>query len=138
MAVIVSKGTLLELTISAVDTAIAQVIGVNVGAQQMETFDTTHLGSGVGKTKANTGYSEQSDTTATIFYDPAQATHQFIAATIATPVETAGNVVLVDGSTTHLAFTAAGLGMDLAVAMNDGLKSNITIVHSGLVGFPTS
>jgi len=138
MAVIVSKGTLLELTISAVDTAVAQVLDINVGQQAMETFDTTTLSTGVGKTSAPTGYSEQSDTTATIFYDPAQATHQFIAATIATPVAVAGNVVLADGSTTHLAFSASGLGIDLAVAMNDGLKSALTIKHSGLVGFPTA
>jgi len=138
MAVIACKGTVLELTIATVDTAVAQVIGLSVGKQQPETFDTTTLASGVGKTKGRTGYATQDDTTAEIFYDPAQATHQFIAASIATPAETSGNVVLADGATTHLSFTAAALGLDLAVAMNDGLKANLTIEHSGLVGFPTS
>jgi len=138
MAIIVSKGTVLEFTISSVDTAVAQVIGINVGKQQPETFDTTTLAGGVGKTKGRTGYATQDDTTAEIFYDPGQATHQFIAASVATPAEVDGNVVLTDGSTTHLTFTAAALGIDLGVAMNDGLKSNITIEHSGLVGFPTS
>ena len=138
MAVEPCKGTVFELTISAVDTAVAQTIGINIGKQEPETFDTTVLSGGVGKTKGRTGYATQDDSDAEIFYSPAQATHQFIAASIATPAEVGGNFVLADSSTTHLAFTAAALGLSGIVNMADGLKGNVNVVHTGLVGWPTS
>lgn len=138
MAKIPCKGTLLELEISSVDTAVAQVIELSADLMRSLTFDSTDLSTGVGKTKGQTGYAEQGDISGTIFYDPAQATHTYYASIIATPAENNGNIVLADGSTTHLAFVGAGFGLGLAVDMNDGLKAPFSIECSGLLGFPTS
>lgn len=140
MAKLVSKGTALKLTISASLTTIAQMIELDVGEQDPEVFESRTLDGGVAVSKQATTYTAQGDITGTMFYDPAQATHQFIATNSQTPgTEVAGNITLTDGSSTTLDFTAATIGMGAtAIRMNDGVKTGVTIKTAGLVTYPTS
>lgn len=140
MAKLASKGTLLKLTISATLTTVAQLIELDVGAQDPETFEIRTLDGGVPVGQQATGYTSQADISGSIFYDPAQATHQFIAANSQSPgTEVAGTITLTDGSSTTLSFTAAAIGMgQTAFRMNDGVKTSIAIKTAGLVTYPES
>lgn len=141
MAKLVGKGTNLQVTISATLTTIAQLIDFSVGAQDPEVFECRTLdNSTAAVSKTATGYTSQGDITGTMFYDPANATHQFIAVNSQTPGTTvAGKVILTDGSSSELTFTAATIGMgDTAISMSDGVKTGLTIKTAGLVTYPES
>ena len=78
MAKVKCKGTVLQQEISSVFTAVAQVISIDIGETKTETWDSTSLDTGVGKTKSQTGYAEPGDVSFEIFFDPALAGHQAI------------------------------------------------------------
>lgn len=140
MAISACKGTVLQLEISSVYTSVAQVIEIDIGAQDPEVFESRTLSTGPGVGKDPTGYTMQGDSSFSIFYDPAAATHQFIASNSQTPgTKVDGKFILADTNTTELTFTAAALALgQTSVRMNDGLKTQCTIKHDGLVSYPTS
>lgn len=136
MAKLACKGTLLKLTISSTLTTIAQVIELDKAQDQGETFDADTLdNTSAYIPKQLTGRASSGDISGTLFYDPANTTHQFITDTIAAPVAVAGQILLSDGSNNH-GFSAVGLGLGLAVRMNDGLKAPFTII-ANTTSWPT-
>lgn len=137
---LICKGTVLYLEIATVMTAVTQLLDFEVGAQDPEVFETRTLDGGVAVGQQATGYTSQGDITGNVFYLPSEATQQFIASVSQDPTtEVNGKVVLTDSGSTELPFTAAAIGIGpLTVAMNDGLKSGITIKPAGLVTFPES
>lgn len=139
MALVKGKGTILKLTISAVLTAIAQLIELDIGAQDPETFDSKTLGGGVFEQDA-TGYASQGDITGNYFYDATNATHQFIASNSLTPgTEVAGNVTMADSGSTEIDFDAAAIGVgQTSFRMNNGVVQGFTIKCADMVSYPTS
>lgn len=142
MAKIPGKGTLLKLTISASLTTIAQVDSITPGAQDQETVECDTLDNTTSDIPIQgTGRSTQADTTASLYYDPANATHQFIAVTIAdaTPTAIAGTITLADSGATAVAFSAAALGLGFdAITPSNLVKSTLTVHHNGLIDWPQS
>lgn len=142
MAKIPGKGTLLKLTISASLTTIAQVDSITPGAQDQEMVECDTLDNATADIPMQgTGRSSQADTSASMYYDPANATHQFVAATIsdATPSAIVGSISLADSGPTAVAFSASGLGLGFDAITPSGLvKSTLTIHHNGLIDWPQS
>lgn len=142
MAKVISKGTVLEVTISAVLTPIAQLRTFQVGGQDPGVFNANTL-SGNPFDQGGTGYSAQGDVTGDYFYDPDNSTHQFIAAQSQTPLtpgnEIACNITMVDSGATDIPFSAAAIGLgDTTFEQDNGVVQAFVIKPAALVQFPTS
>ena len=137
MAKVKVKGTVIKQTISAVLTAVAQVIDFSHDGAENETYDATTIDtSGAGKEYSQTGYSEGGNVSMSLFYDPALAGHKAITAYIATPANCVWNIVTTDSGPTTNAFTVAGVGFGFNGAMNDGLKASVNLKITGLMTYP--
>jgi hypothetical protein len=137
MAIVKCKGTKIQHTVSASLVDIAQVLSIEHSGSGSITFDSTTLDGGTYKTAAPTGYSNSGTVSAEIFYDPALAGHQAITDLIATPATNAMKMIYADTATTNQAFTSAGVEFGTTVAMEDGLKANVTYTVTGDPGWPT-
>jgi len=135
MSKLKSKGTALQQMIGTVYTAVAQVISLDTSGMESETYDSTTLDGGVGKTYDQTGYSEPGSVGAELFYDPALAGHQELLTLITTPADETWKIVWSDSS--EWSFTGAGIGFDSSAALNDGIKATISIKLDGLPTFPS-
>ena len=133
MSKIAGKGTIIKSTISTVLTPVAQVTSISMSGFKSETYDSTALDTGVGKTKGLTGYSEGGTADIELFYDPGLAGHQFYSTSITTPVEIVHNITYTDGSVTT--FTSSGIDMGVTIAMDDALKSSISFEITGIPTF---
>lgn len=141
MATVVTKATLLKVTISASLTSVVQITELSIGGQQQETFSIKTLDGGAAVGKKSTGYYEQGNITGRYFYDPANATHQFIAASSQTPLTTdvACAIVMTDTDSTSLTFNAAAIGLgETSFDTGNGVMQAFEIVPNGGVAFPTS
>lgn len=137
MAKIKVKGTIVKQTITAVLTAVAQVIDFGHDGAENETYDATTIDTtGAGKEYSQTGYSEGGNFNFSAFYDPALAGHKAITAYIATPASCAWTLTTTDTSATVNAFTVAGVGFGFKGSMNDGLKCDISLKLTGLMTYP--
>lgn len=126
MSKIVSKGTIVKHSISQSIATIGQCISADHSGAEVQTYDSSDLEtSGSGIEYANTGFSEGGTVDLEIFFDPALASHQSITDTITTPVETSWQILFSDSSL--YSFNAAGLSFGFTVALNDGLKSSISL-----------
>jgi hypothetical protein len=130
------KGTVIKQTITAVLTAVAQVIDFTHDGAENETYDSTTIDGGVGKSYDVTGYSEGGNVSMSLFYDPALAGHKAITTYIGTPASCAWTITTTDGSTTVNAFTVAGVGFGFNGSMNDGLKCDVSLKITGLMTYP--
>jgi hypothetical protein len=137
MAKVKCKGTVLQHTISASLTAIAQLTSIEVSGSESETWDSTTLDGGVYKTYDQTGYSEPGEVTAELFYDPALSGHQFITDLIAAPADNAMKIIYADAGVTQQSFTSAGVAFGATVAMDNGLVGSVTYKIDGDPGWPT-
>ena len=135
MAKVVGKGTIVQHTISASLTAIAQVLSVELSGAESETFDSTTLDGGVYKTYDPTGYSEPGELNLELFLDPALAGHQFITDMMDVPADNAMKIIF--ANSTEQAFTVSGYGVEDTVAMDDGVKRAVTYKIDGDPGWPT-
>ena len=137
MAKVASKGTVLKQEISSTFTAVAQLTELSYSGGESETFDTTCLDSGVGKTLGQTGYSEAGEVSLGGFYDPALAGHQAISDLVTTPADNNWKIIFADSGTTAMTFTSAGVSWEVTAAMSDGLKFSSTLKCDGLPVYPT-
>ncbi len=137
MAKVKCKGMIVEHTISASLTPIAQVKSGEFSGAGSQTYDSTTLDSGVWKTKAQTGYSESGELSLELFYDPALAGHQFMFDLMAAPADNAMRVSYADTAVTTQSFTQAGLEFGVTFEMDDGLTAEVTYQITGSPGFPT-
>lgn len=139
MAIVKTKGTVLQMTISSVLTSIAQVISLNRGEDKNESFDADYLAkSGAGIPKAATGRTAVGNISGEKFYDPANATHQFWTGLLDTPADVDGKIVLADTDTSEITFTSVAVGMGLAVALGDGLKAPFSMDLEDLPVWPSA
>lgn len=137
MAIVKSKGSKLQHTVSASLVDIAQMLSMEHSGSGSETFESTTLDGGVFKTFAPTGYSNPGRVSAEIFYDPALAGHQAITDLIATPATNAMKIIYADTAATNQSFTSAGVEFGATVAMDDGLKASMTYTVTGDPGWPS-
>jgi hypothetical protein len=137
MAIVKSKGSKLQHTVSASLVDIAQMLSMEHSGSGSETFESTTLDGGVFKTFAPTGYSNPGQVSAEIFYDPALAGHQAITDLIATPATNAMKIIYADTAATNQSFTSAGVEFGATVAMDDGLKASMTYTVTGDPGWPS-
>jgi len=140
------KGTVLKLGTGGVEVAVAQVIELDIGAQQPEVFDADTLDNPVaGIRKLPTGRTDNEAITGTFFYHPTYH------APLAVFSQNPGTYTQVDASKTitgsiempngvaTLTFTAATVAIGTStVRMNDGWKTGFTITPSGNVLYPES
>ena len=137
MAKVKCKGTVLKQDIASVLTAVAQITEIGLSGAQSETWDSTTLDGGVGKTKSQTGYSEGGTCDLKLFYDPALAGHQSLTDDITTPAERDYSIVFADTGATESTFSAAGISFGVTVAMSDGLSADVSLEITGLVNYST-
>lgn len=137
MAIVKNKGARLQHTVSAALADIAQLTGFEISGSKSNTFDSTILEGGVYKTKAQTGYSDPGTVTAELFYDPALAGHQAITDLIATPADNAMKIIYADTGASEQSFTSAGTEFGATIAMDNGLKGNVTYEIDGDPGWKT-
>ena len=127
MAKIKCKGTALQLDISTVYTAVAQLISHTPPPLETTEYDSTTLDtSGAGRESELTGYADGGEFAAEIFWDPELAVHAAITDAITTPAETNWKTIYVNSGASEMAYTCTGLKFSPAVAMDDGLKATIT------------
>lgn len=136
MALMAGKGTVLKVAATTTLVAVAQVLDISLSGGESETYDSTTLDGGVGKTYSQTGYSEGGSVDCSLFYDAALAGHQTITDAITTPADLFGGLTWT-GNTTEATFTGAGVGFGADVAMNDGVKASVSIKLTGLFDYST-
>jgi hypothetical protein len=123
----------LKITIATLLTPIAQVIGIDHGDIEEETYEADYLANAsAGIPHAPTGRVEGGKTSGDLFFDYNDSSH-------------AGYVALLGNHTApvpcalsfpqltpfNVAFNAAGFGLGLTVALKEGLKGKFSIKHSG-------
>jgi len=135
MSKIKSKGTALQQMIGTVYTAVAQCLSIDASGAESETYESTTLDGGVGKTYDQTGFTESGSVSAELFYDPALAGHQALVELLTTPADETWKIVWSD--TSEWAFTGAGVGFDASASLNDGVKGTLSIKIDGDITFPS-
>lgn len=129
------KGSILELEVASVFTAITQIISIDGPVPDVETYDSTDLGTtGPGKEPAPTGYAESGEVSFEFFLDPALTIHKTLLGLIAAPAVKNWKLKFSDSGPTTWPFAGIFKGAGPKIAMNDGVKGSGKIV---LVGLPT-
>ncbi len=132
MAKIKSKGTVFQVSVSSLLTAVAQLTDISFSGAEVETFDCTTLSTtDAGKEYSQTGYSEPGELSIGGFFDP--SLHGTITSNITTPAEVDCAVVFADSTT--WTFKSAGMSLDFTVAMSDGVKFTSTLTLTELPGW---
>tara|TARA_R110000822_G_scaffold66972_2_gene163416 strand:+ start:1759 stop:2169 length:411 start_codon:yes stop_codon:yes gene_type:complete len=126
-----SKGTALLMEISAVYTAIPQLLSISISGEATTTYDSTTLDGPVHMTNDITGYTTAPSISAEGFYDPDDTVITAYAALLAAPVATNFKVTYVDTTPTSAIYAGTGFGLDKTVAPADGVKCSYTIQTSG-------
>jgi hypothetical protein len=138
MAKLKVKGTIIKQTIASVLTAVAQITEFNHDGAESETYDATTIDTnGAGKEYSQTGYSEGGNFNFSIFYDVDLAGHQAITDLITTPADCVWSITFTDATPATSSFTSAGVGFSFTGAMNDGLKADVALKLTGLMGYTT-
>ena len=135
MAKVIGKGTIIQHTISASLTAIAQVLSIELSGSKSQTFDSTALDSGVFGSRDLTGYSVPGTVALELFYDAALAGHQFITDNITTPAKNAMQITYANSTTQ--AFSQCGVEFGVSIVMDDGVKASVTYEIDGSPGWST-
>lgn len=139
MAKLVVKGTVIKQDIGGVLTPVAQIISFGHDGAESETFECTTIDTaGAGKEYASTGYSEGGSFDFEVFYDPALAGHQSLTDDITTPPASGRDYLIeyTDAASVNT-FNAAGIGISITGAMNDGLKASISLKLNQLMVYTT-
>lgn len=136
---LVVKGTVIKQDIGGVLTPVAQIISFGQDGAEVETFECTTLDTpGAGKEYKATGYSEGGSFDFEVFFDPGLAGHQSLTDDITTPPADGRDysIEYTDAASINT-FNAAGIGVSIAGAMNDGLKASVSLKLNGLLGYTT-
>lgn len=131
MAILKGKGTVLQQTITATLTDVAQITEIDITGEASSDFPTTTLDGGVYETKGLTGYTEGGQVKFGLFFDPALAGHQAIVALLTTPATCVWKAKYSDAGPSSLTFTSAGVALDQKIVMKDGVKGTVTLNRTG-------
>lgn len=138
MAKLQVKGTAIKQTIGTTLTAVAQITEFGHDGAEVETYDATTLDTnGAGREYEQTGYVEGGSVNCTLFFDPALAGHQAITDDITTPTTRNWSIEFADSATTTWTFDAAGVGLSITGAQNDGLKADVSLKLDQLANYAT-
>jgi len=142
MSTFKSKGSVLSLTISAALTPIAQVLSLDVGPVESETYEADYLDNPVaGIPYATTGRVEPGKISGEFFLDLSNASHAGFMGLVNAPALSAGQLSLSGSSSSTrsglMTFTAAGYGAQITAALKDGVKAKLDIKLSSSVTFST-
>ena len=138
MAKVRCKGTKLQQELAMVFTDVAQVISLNYTGAASETYEADTLDNAdAGIPYEPTGRSEGGSVDGELFYDPDLAGHQAVTDLITTPAKQNWKVIFADSGATEMPFTSAGVGFDVAVVTNDGLKGSFSLKVDKLPTLPT-
>lgn len=140
MAIMVSKGTVLQESISAVFTPVGQVISMDLPEGSNETFEADYLdNASAGIPYLNTQRTEGGTWSGEVFLDPALASHRKFTDKLVNPTTAATNYKVVFATTTNtFPFSGVGITVGGTVALNDGVKGNFSIKLSGSVSYTTT
>lgn len=131
MAKLKGKGTVLQQTISASLTDVAQITDIDLSGEGSLDYDSTTLDGAVYETKELTGYSAAGTVKAGLFFDPALAGHAAIVSLITTPATCVWKIKYSDAGPSSLTYTSAGVTLDQKIAMKDGVKATLTMNRTG-------
>lgn len=134
---IASKGTNLQLSISAVYTTIASITDLDGPSAEPGIFNPTTLDGGVGVPVKLTGYVAGGTVTANGYFDPVEATHQALTDLLTTPASASWKIIWSDAATTTWSFSGVLTGFTPSATTDDGLKFSITIAVDGIPSYPT-
>ncbi len=139
MAKLVVKGTVIKQDIGGVLTPVAQIISFGHDGAESETFECTTLDTeGAGKEYKSTGYSEGGSVDFEVFYDPALAGHQSLTDDITSPpLDGRDYSIEFTDAVSISTFNAAGIGISMTGAMNDGLKASVSLKLNQLMAYTT-
>lgn len=128
-----SKGTVLQMSISAVYTTIPALIDISISGAKSEVADTTSLDGGTEMTAIPNGNTTRATITANGFYDPVDSTIvAFIALKSAVPpVATNFKVIRTNTALTATVWSGVGFGFDENYSLSDAAKCTYTIETSG-------
>ena len=131
MAKLKGKGSVVQQTIAAVLTDIAQILSIDISGEASEDYDSTTLDGGVYKTKDFTGYAEGGTVKIELFFDPALAGHVNLVTNMSVPASVVYKVKYSDAGPSSLTYTAAGTSLDQKIVQNDGVKATFTMNRTG-------
>lgn len=138
MAFVTCKGTKLQASIATVFTPIAQLLDMKLPTMKSETFEGDTLDNEeAGIPKKPTGRTDAGDVSASLFFDPALASHKFLLSLLKEPATQAWKIVFADTGKTEWPFTGGGFSLGGTVSLKEGLKADITITLDGLPTFPS-
>lgn len=137
MAIAICKGTVLKQDISSTLTTVAQVISMSLSGTATETFEADTLdNANAGIPMKPTGRATGGTLSGEMFLDPALAGHKSLLSYITTPATRAMSITYADTGETAWTFTAASHGIDVTVALADGLKAAFNYTLDGLPSYP--
>lgn len=137
MSKLKGKGSILELEVATVFTAITQILSIDGPVPDVETFDSTDLSTtGAGKELLPTGYAAPGEVSFECFFDPALSIHQSLLDLVNTPAVVDWKLKFSDAGPTTWPFSGVFKGMGPKIAMNDGVKASGKIALSGLPTYP--
>ena len=140
MTIMIGKGTALQESIASTFTAVTQVISIDLPEAENETFEADYLDqANAGIPHKVTNRTEGGSLSAELFYDPALASHKKLVDKLSNPVTTGISMKVVFATTTNAwTMTVAGVGLGGTVAINDGVKANVTMKLDGIVSYTTT
>ena len=133
-----SKGSVLQVSISASFTAVSETIDISTSGAGLEFYDSRTLGAGVGLPKDLTGHANGGQVSWSMFWDPADSTHQHLTDSITTPAKESMKLIFADSGTTEWTWTGiTSGGPDVNLTGNDGAKASFTQEVDGLIVYAT-
>lgn len=126
------KGTALLMSISAVYTAVPQMINIDVSGEESQTFNGRTLDGNVHSDMPPTGYVSNPTIGGEFFYDSGNVVHQAIKTAMRAPPAST-NFKITDVATAPLStiWAVTGIGMDEKYATDDGVKATLKLQTSG-------
>jgi hypothetical protein len=138
MARIKGKGSILELEIASVFTAIAQLTGIDGPEAEVEDDESTALDtSGAGKTYAPTGWVEPGEVESEGLFDPVLASHQALTDLLTAPATVNWKLKFADAAVTVWPFAGHLKKLGPTIDMNKLTRFSFGIKLSGIVTYPT-
>ena len=138
MARIKGKGSVLQVEIASVFTAIAQLTSIDGPEAEVEDADATALDtSGAGKLYAPTGFVEPGEVDAEGLFDPVLASHQALTDLLTAPATVNWKLIFADAAPTTWPFAGHLKKLGPKIEMGDLLRFSFGIKLSGLVTYPT-
>ena len=146
MAFIRGKGSVFQLEVATVLTAIAQLTSIDLPEHEAETFEADAFdNSSPGIPYKSTGRVEGGSIGIEGFLDPALTSFQILTDLLNTPILVAtgasandgGRITFADTANTTWDFTVAGLTVGGTIVLNDGVKFTSSIKIDGSISFPT-